>query len=153
MEDLFKRETFCHFRWHFSRIFRRRISKRSSENSEFLKNYLEKLYIPVFLRTQKFSPYSWEKVSSGKYFSFSRRKGIQREGIYFGEDFTVSFQGRADLIIETDQRKEIIDYKTGKQLMTNWILCFLLYGEDKNVEGRYFNLWDGIFLPPRKRRP
>ncbi|KID49883.1 hypothetical protein C095_03640 [Fusobacterium necrophorum subsp. funduliforme B35] len=120
----------------------------------FLKNYLEKIVYPRIIKNTKNFLHTLEKKYHQENISrFQGEKGIQREGIYFGEDFTVSFQGRADLIIETDQRKEIIDYKTGKTIDDQLdFYAFLLYGEDKNVEGRYFNLWDGIFLPPRKKK-
>src|SRR3712207_952002 len=93
--------------------------------------------------------YNQEKMSR-----FQGEKEIQRKGIYFGKDFSVSLQGTADLIIETDQRKEIIDYKTGKTIEDQFdFYAFLLYGEEGNVEGRYFYLLNGISSPANKKEP
>ncbi|MDY6172082.1 MAG: PD-(D/E)XK nuclease family protein [Fusobacterium necrophorum] len=119
----------------------------------FLKNYLEKIVYPRILKNTKSFLHTIEKKYHQENISrFQGEKGIQREGIYFGKNFTVSFQGRADLIIETDQRKEIIDYKTGKTIEDQLdFYAFLLYGEEENVEGRYFNLWDGIFSSAKKK--
>jgi len=119
----------------------------------FLRNYLKKIIYPRILKnTKNFLQNIEKKYHQEKISRFQGEKEIQRKGIYFGKDFSVSLQGRADLIIETDQRKEIIDYKTGKTIEDQLdFYAFLLYGEEENVEGRYFNLWDGIFSSAKKK--
>jgi len=119
----------------------------------FLENYLQKIVYPRILQnTKNFLRSIEKKYCHEKISRFQGEKGVERKDIYHGKELQVSFLGRADLIIETENRKEIIDYKTGKTIEDQLdFYAFLFYGEEQMIEGRYFNLWDGVFSTAKKK--
>lgn len=84
---------------------------------------------------------------------FKGEKGIQQEEFISGEILPFPFRGRADLIIETDQRKKLSITRQEKQLMTNWIFMLLLYEEDKNVKEEDILIFGMEFFFRQEKRP
>lgn len=127
--------------------------KDSLKIPPFLKQYLRKIVYPRIIKnTRNFLQNLEKKYRLENISRFQGEKGIEKEGIYRGKELNVSFQGRADLVIEAEQGKEIIDYKTGKTIEDQLdFYAFLFYGEEQKVEGRYYNLWDGMFSQGKKK--
>lgn len=116
----------------------------------YLEYYLEGIVFPRIVRNTKAFLERMEKKYAGKtLYRFQGEKAFLRERVYVGEELSVDFKGRADFVIESNQEKEIIDYKTGDVKKDQLAFySYLLYGETENVEGNYYNLWENTWTSP-----
>lgn len=148
-----KTGTFSIEKQSLEKYLKEEFQKENVRLPNFLGKYLEEIIIPKIVKNTLFFLDSIEKKYKGqKIKRFQGEKDFVKEGIYHGEDLQVSFHGRADLIVETNFVKEIIDYKTGKISEDQLdFYAFLLYGEEEKIEGRYYNLWNGVFTTGKRK--
>lgn len=152
-KDFLKMGIFSLEKETLEKYLKEEFEKEKPRVPSFLGKYLEGIMVPRIVKNTLLFLESMEKKYKGqKVNRFQGEKSIVKEGIYHGEALEVLFRGRADLIVETDLGKEIIDYKTAKKIEDQLdFYAFLLYGEEEKVEGRYYNLWDGIFTSGMKK--
>lgn len=132
---------------------KKEIARESLKYPSFLSRYLEEIVAARIVKNTIFFLRSIEKKYQGKALKrFQGEKNTIREGIYRGEDLQISFRGRADLIIETENSKEIVDYKTGNTIEDQLdFYSYLFYGEEEDIQGSYFHLWKGDFALSKKK--
>lgn len=108
-------------------------------------NYVKDILIPLISKNIMwfFNLLNREYVGN-KITRFQSEKGNYENSPYYSGKIDVYLKGRADLVIESDRVKRIIDYKTGSA--TDGQLDYysiLLYGDENSCQKDIFNVWNG----------
>ena len=127
----------------FTSVFQRK-SKYIPRN---YRNYYSKIMFPIFIEGIKNFYNSLEaKIEFQELTSFAQEKSKELE-IYKEKDIEFLLSARTDLIIETQGKNYIIDYKTGggkgEQLD---FYSIVYYGEGDRAEKYIYNAWESKWI-------
>ena len=125
---------------------KKNMEKEKLKRENFMEEYIENIFIPRFsINIEKFFKILYEELKDKKITRIEAEKGEkkqEKEIPYFVyERIEVYLNGRADLIIETENQRYIIDFKTGnansKQLE---FYAVMFYGKDNDIADMNENL-------------
>ncbi|PHH98230.1 PD-(D/E)XK nuclease family protein [Fusobacterium nucleatum] len=114
----------------------------------FMKNYINEVLTPRLVSNiEKFFEVLYEELKDKKILRIQAEKGtkIEDKAYFKYNEIAVLLNGRADLLIETDKARYIIDFKTGgykDEQLTFYAIMF--YGSDNSlpVYSAAYNFWD-----------
>lgn len=109
--------------------------------------YYQEILFPIFIKNAKLFYDNLSKIlGNDSIHNFSSEKGSKAKD-FIKDKININLTGRLDLLIETDKKKFIVDYKTGKgdpgQLD---FYSILLYNNANEAEKLIYNAWDGNFI-------
>lgn len=107
-------------------------------------NYYREIMFPIFMKgVEKFYELLSYRFGDKTLTSFAQEKS-KTEEIYKKDNIPVKLSGRADLIIEDQAEKHIVDYKTGDGHPSQLdFYSILYYGEGDVAQKFIYNAWEG----------
>lgn len=111
----------------------------------YLENYMEEILLKnIKYNTIKFYKFLNEKFKEDKIIKFSPEKEKDENKVFLNGAIPVKLNGRVDLLIESQNKKIIIDYKTGKEKEGQLdFYSILLFGDSSTPEKLIFNAFEG----------
>ncbi|MCY7007149.1 PD-(D/E)XK nuclease family protein [Fusobacterium simiae] len=124
------------------------IWKEELKIESFMTNYIKEVIIPRFVSNiEKFFKVLYEELKDKKILRIEAEKGakIENKAYFKYDEIEVLLNGRADLLIETDKARYIIDFKTGSYKDAQLIFyAIMFYGSDNSlpIYSTAYNFWD-----------
>ncbi len=120
----------------------------------YLDNYMKEILLKnIKYNTIELYKYLREKFKEDKIIKFAPETEKDEKKVFLNESVPVKLNGKVDLLIESQNRKVIIDYKTGKAKEGQLdFYSILLFGNSEAAEKIIFNAFEGKFESDEKER-